>query len=227
MWKVVLLFVVSAFAQDVKPVKPPEVFYPSKTDKEFEKKLEELKKEAKLLELKAKISELKKKIEKAESSPSQPQPQVQPQPQPQVQPELERLLRERDEETSYRKQLLEYQMRQRELQRIERELKLLQGLFTGIFEVNGKKVVFDKYGRKYTEGSMALGMRIVEIQDDGITVEDRTGEVFKIPLSSAMEEKKTMTSFTGPEVSPPQETPPQEVPPPTLQEEVPPPPLGE
>jgi predicted RNase H-like nuclease (RuvC/YqgF family) len=208
---------VSAFAQDVKPVKPPEVFYPSKTDKEFEKKLEELKKEVKLLELKAKISELKKKIEKAEGSPSQAQPR----------PQLEKLLRERDEETSYKRQLLEYQMRQRELQRIERELKLLQGLFTGIFEVNGKKVVFDKYGRKYTEGSMALGMRIVEIQDDGITVEDRTGEVFKIPLSSAMEEKKTMTSFTGPEVSPPQETPPQEVPPPTLQEEVPPPPLGE
>jgi hypothetical protein len=55
-------------------------------------------------------------------------------------------------------------------------------------------------------------MRIVEIQDDGIMVEDRTGEVFKIPLSSAMEEKKKKkTSSTEPGVLPPplQELPPQ------------------
>jgi len=178
MWKVVLLFVISAFAQDIeaiKPIKPPEVLYPSKTDKEFEKKLEELRKELKLLELQAKVSQLKKKIREIESPPTRSQTQVLSQFQPKTPKEGSQT------ETKH-------QTEQKELEEIEKELKAIQGFFTGILEVNGKKVVFDKYGRRYTEGSLVFGLKILKIEDSEVVVKDRRGRTFRIPLSPVVKE---------------------------------------
>jgi hypothetical protein len=102
------------------------------------------------------------------------------------------------------REFMKMQMERERLRMLESKLALLQNLFTGVMKVGNQRVAFDSMGRKYTVGSTVYGFQIVDVQDDGVVVAFGN-QVFKVPISSGVQEKKkTQEEFQpAPAVEPP------------------------
>ena len=198
--------------QKLQQVVAPEYVYRDRDLEEYEKAVENLRRQKTLLELQKEIVKTQAEIEKIRRSMLPPPP-----------PPTVKETKVKHTENSAQNFQLEFyklQLKKRELERKKRELSQLLSLFTGVAEVGGKKVAFDKFGKKYTVGSYINGFRIVDISDAGITVEDSTGQTYVVPLASAeVKEKSTQSPFgppetgTGGEMLPPPPPPPVEQPP--------------
>lgn len=198
----------------------PEYIYRDKDLEDYEKAVENLRRQKTLLELQKDIIKTQAEIEKLRRAMLPPPPQPQPTP-PQPQPTKERTKVEKGPAQNFQLEFYKLQLKKRELERKKVELSQLLNLFTGVAEVGGKKVAFDKFGKKYTVGSYVNGFKIVDISDTGITVADSTGETYVVPLASAEVKEKNAQSPFGP---PPTETPELAPPPPPVEQ--PPLPIG-
>jgi len=176
----------------------PEFIYKDKDLDKFEREKEKLLREKELLQMKVEIAKLKSELKKYEVSNfslkkgKKAATAVQRSQGPRINPELE-----------FRKRYLQIRLERENLMRLEAKLSALQNLFTGVMQVGSKKVAFDSYGRKYTVGSVVDGARILEILDDGVVV-GYGGHVFKVPIASAVaEKKKSASQFNAPAESVP------------------------
>ena len=171
----------------VVPVKPPQPLAEEQED-EFEKQLESLKRQFKLLELKLKIEKIKAEMEKIQSRAlNNISPNISP-----GSPRSSQAIinRESQEERKFRERILQLKLRQQQQRLLSAKLSYIQNLFTGIVEVNGQRVAFDSFGRRYVTGSYVEGFRIAQILPDSIIVEGNITEgvsvTYKIPISSGL-----------------------------------------
>jgi len=190
----------------IQPVTPPQPLVKDKEDEEFEKQLEALKRQFKLLEYKLKIEKLKAEMEKLRGLSlvqlNNPQPQRE---------------KEKDRESEELKEkLFQIQLKRQQDRLLSYKLAYLQNLFTGVMEINGRKIAFDGQGRKYTPGSSVEGFQIVKIDDDGVVVVSPYGGTYKVPISSSISEGKnsdqTPSAFQPPQPLVPPEQPPETLP---------------